>query len=85
MMNTIKKVLLGILAIGLLLSFNGCRYYNHKWDDLSQSQKQEAKEVIQEVKNDISNDFSDHNVDTIEDKLALFIVERIEERINKAD
>jgi len=75
--SILKKVLLIVLAIGIVSSMSGCVYSNNKGlDDLSNEEKQEVLQSLDQVREELKEDYSGNTAD-----FALEIVDRVEKAI----
>ncbi len=75
--SILKKVLLIVLAIGIVSSMSGCVYSNNKGlDDLSNEEKQEVLQSLDQVRKELKEDYSGNTAD-----FALEIVDRVEKAI----
>lgn len=75
--SILKKVLLIVLAIGIVCSMSGCVYSNNKGlDDLSNEEKQEVLQSLDQVREELKEDYSGNTAD-----FALEIVDRVEKAI----
>lgn len=75
--SILKKVLLIVLAIGIVSSMSGCVYSSNKGlDDLSNEEKQEILQSLDQVREELKEDYSGNTAD-----FALEIVDRVEKAI----
>lgn len=75
--SILKKVLLIVLAIGIVSSMSGCVYSNNKGlDDLSNEEKHEVLQSLDQVREELKEDYSGNTAD-----FALEIVDRVEKAI----
>lgn len=86
-MKLSKQFFLLSLIICAVFILNGCVYAsNQNRDDLTDEEKQEVRDELQEIKSEYEKNLSESSSDSgLSDELALYIIDIVEEEIQKAE